>query len=207
MGIYYNSAEISDIFGSKIDLAFAFFYLICTWEKRCIGQVASRLMVSDNEKLGLHAVGECKFGRRTGSAPALAELMLILVRDVQSRAFAKGLNPAQWSALRFLAEANPTARTVTGFAQAHRTTPGTATQTIAALVRKGYVARVPLRHDRRSARLDLTEAGRALLDDDPLEVLAATIRDLPAQQQLTLADILSSLAQKSALSRRRVGKG
>lgn len=132
--------------------------------------------------------------------------MLVLSRDVQSRAFAKGLNPAQWSALRFFAEAKPTVRTATGFARAHRTTPGTATQTVAALVRKGYLARTPLRDDRRSARLDLTEAGRALLHDDPIEALAARIRDLPVQQQLILSEMLSSIAEKAALVRSRVGK-
>lgn len=165
-----------------------------------------RSQIRTTNELGLHAVGECEVGRRTDSARAIAELMLTLIRDVQSRAFARGLNPAQWSALRFFAEANPTMRTVTGFSQAHRSTPGTATQTIAALIRKGYLARTPLRDDRRSARLDLTEAGRALLQDDPLEALADNIRDLPAQQHLILADILGSLAEKSARSRCRVGK-
>ena len=74
------------------------------------------------------------------SARTTAEVMAQILRLANGAAFAGGLNPAQWSALRYLADAVPEARTVTAFAHYHATTSGTASQTVAALVRKGLVA-------------------------------------------------------------------
>jgi DNA-binding MarR family transcriptional regulator len=148
-------------------------------------------------------VDDRKLGRRADAARAAAELIDALIRDVQSRAFGSGINPAQWAALRFVAGANPSARTVSGFAEAHRTTKGTATQTIAALIRKGYLTRTSLREDRRRARLDLTEGGHALLLDDPLNALAEAIRNLPVEQQVSLGESLSRLAAQGMSSRSR----
>src|SRR5581483_1540762 len=86
---------------------------------------------------------------------ALVELIERLGRIAHLRGFHLNLNPAQWGALRFLARANPSARTTTVFARANGTTQGTATQTISALVRKGLVSRSPDPEDRRIMRLDL----------------------------------------------------
>jgi DNA-binding MarR family transcriptional regulator len=154
--------------------------------------------------VGRYPVDDRKLGRRADAARAAAELIDALIRDVHSRAFGSGLNPAQWAALRFFAGANPSARTVTGFAEAHRTTKGTATQTIAALIRKGYLTRTSLPEDRRRARLDLTGSGHDLLLDDPLSGLAEAICNLPAEQQMSLAETLSSLAAQSMNSRSRL---
>lgn len=87
---------------------------------------------------------------------------------VHASGFTRGLNPAQWSALRFFAQANRLSRTVGAFARYHGTTPGTASQTVKSLVQKGYLERTPLASDRRSARLELTESAREVLADDPL---------------------------------------
>ncbi len=62
------------------------------------------------------------------SARAAAELMAQILRLANGAAFAGGLNPAQWSALRYLADAVPEFRTVTAFAQYHATTSGTASR-------------------------------------------------------------------------------
>ncbi|HEY1980543.1 MAG TPA: MarR family transcriptional regulator, partial [Xanthobacteraceae bacterium] len=116
----------------------------------------------------------------TQTAQAAAELIEEIGRISHSRGFSSGLNPAQWSALRFLARANPSARTATAFARAHHVTIGTATQTIAALVRKKCLKRVAIPEDRRAVRLDVTPRGFALLQDsDPLGAMVEAILALP----------------------------
>lgn len=120
------------------------------------------------------------------SARAAVEVMAQIMRLANGAAFADGLNPAQWSALRFLADAVPEARTVTAFAQYHATTSGTASQTVAALVRKGLVERLPEPGDRRRNRLELSSAGHELLRNDPLGGIAAAIALQPAELQEAL---------------------
>lgn len=113
--------------------------------------------------------------------------MAQILRLANGAAFAGGLNPAQWSALRYLADTVPEARTVTAFAQYHATTSGTASQTVAALVRKGLVERLPEAGDRRRNRLELTSAGHKILQGDPLGGIAAAIASHPIDVQEALA--------------------
>ena len=125
--------------------------------------------------------------RNRFSARAAAEVMTQILRLANGAAFADGLNPAQWSALRYLADAVPESRTVTDFAQYHATTSGTASQTISALVRKNLVERRPEAGDRRRHRLELTGAGHDLLKSDPLGSIAAAIAAQPLEIQEALA--------------------
>ena len=137
----------------------------------------------------------------------LAELIERLGRIAHLRCYSANLNPAQWAALRFLARANPSARTVTAFARANGTTHGTATQTIGALERKGLIARTPDQKDRRVMRLDLTPAGSALLTDDPLNELADALDTIPAERSRAFARELAELTRKLADSRSSAEKG
>ncbi|KIL97632.1 Transcriptional regulator MarR family [Paramagnetospirillum magnetotacticum MS-1] len=126
------------------------------------------------------------------SARVAAEAMSQILRLANGAAFSGGLNPAQWSALRYLADTVPEARTVTDFAQYHATTSGTASQTVAALVRKGLVERLPEPGDRRRNRLELTSSGHELLQGDPLGGIAAAIAAQPPELQRALADGLEA---------------
>ena len=137
---------------------------------------------------------------------ALVALIERLGRIAHLRGFHANLNPAQWAALRFLARANPSARTTTGFARANGTTQGTATQTISALVRKGLVARSPDSEDRRIMRLDLTEGGLALLNDDPLDELVQVVDSIPPERSRALALELAELNRRLP-SRADIRKG
>ena len=101
--------------------------------------------------------------------------------------FTPGLNPAQWAALRYFDEATTERRTVTGFAQFQGTTKGTASQTVAALVRKGYLRRVGDKQDRRVHRLVLTDQSQALLRGDPLQKLGQALESLTQEERWALA--------------------
>jgi DNA-binding MarR family transcriptional regulator len=88
-----------------------------------------------------------------------------------------GLNPAQWDALRYLAQANRFSRTPAGLAAYLGSTRGTVSQTLIALEEKGFVRKRASARDRRSVELDLTEKGTAALGDDPLLALAGDVAE------------------------------
>ncbi|MBF0560946.1 MAG: MarR family transcriptional regulator [Alphaproteobacteria bacterium] len=127
------------------------------------------------------------------SASAVAELLEQVVRIAHGRAFAHGLNPAQWTALRYCAQANESSRTVSAFARYHATSRGTASQTISALVRKGYLTRVPGPGRGASHRLSVTLEGTRLLVSDPVNQLITGIQALPEEKGYLLAETLEGL--------------
>lgn len=118
---------------------------------------------------------------------AVAEALERIGRTLHAASFSRGLNPAQWNALRYLARAEPAARTMTGFAAHHRTTKSTASQTLSALARKGLVRRV--------AHLELTARGRRLLSHDPVQTLVAAMGRLPADELGALARAVDRAAR------------
>ena len=130
----------------------------------------------------------------------IAELLVHLGRAVQSEDARSELTAAQWTCLRFFARANGTTRTPSAFASFQATTRGTASQIIKSLERLGLVSRSRSERDRRSVCFDLTEKGRAMLDNDPLRVLVGLINGLDdaecAQFLTTLSGLASALAAK-----------
>ena len=130
---------------------------------------------------------------RDGNAEAIAELMLQVARKVEAEANASELKPAQWTALRYLAKAAPSARTNNAFARYHQTTTGTVTLTLKALFEKGLVRRECDPDDKRLVRFDVTPSGEEALQDDPLKGLARAIRDLRPEQRAHLTDALTDL--------------
>ena len=116
----------------------------------------------------------------------IAELVDRLGRVAQGLQYASGLNPAQWVALRFIARANRFSRSPGAIACYLGATRGTVSQTLIALESKGYIARSRCPNDRRAVTIELTDAGRALIAEDPLcHVLsAADALDCDAQSQL-----------------------
>ncbi len=127
---------------------------------------------------------------RTETKPStrgLARLIEQVGKAAYNLGYTPGLNPAQWAALRYFDEATLERRTVTGFAQFQGTTKGTASQTVAAMVRKGYLRRVADKQDRRVHRLMLTEEGQTLLKSDPLQELTRALEALSDDERWSLA--------------------
>ena len=137
----------------------------------------------------------------------IAELLDGLWRHLYSRGFAGGLNPAQWAALRYFAQVDGNARSVTSFARARGSTQGTATQTVAALVRKGYLRRMRVANDLRRVRLDVTPAGQRRLRADPLkEVIAALGAMQPGARRGLLVGLASLRSLLSSKGRHGIGE-
>ncbi len=132
---------------------------------------------------------------------AIAELLAQVGRLAQGEGLVHGLTPAQWTALRYFARANRFSRTVSAFAEFHATTRGTASQTVKTLVRRGFLQRTRSQRDGRSARLDVTESGREMLVDDPLEVVAQAAGGLRPSGRLELLALLRCIAEQVAGAR------
>ena len=133
----------------------------------------------------------------------VAELVEQLGHCACSQAFSAGMNPAQWAALRYFERANRFSRTVSAFAQYHGTTRGTASQTIRALVKKGYLRRLPAKHDQRSFRLDVTETAQRALGSDPFGEFVSAASALPAAQCSALAGGLRAMLDRVMEKRAR----
>jgi len=121
------------------------------------------------------------------STRGLARLIEQVGKAAYNLGYTPGLNPAQWAAMRYFDEATVERRTVTGFAQFQGTTKGTASQTVAALVRKEFLERVGDKQDRRVHRLVLTDKGQALLKNDPLQELSQALEALNQEERWALA--------------------
>lgn len=139
------------------------------------------------------------------SSLATAEVISQIVRLTSGPSFVGGLNPAQWAALRYFGRVGLSACGVTAFARYHGTSKGTASQTIAALTRKGLVKRIQNPDDRRLIHFTLSDAGRMALDNDPILLVAAAVGHLDAEEQATLAVLLEKIVRSVLVQRANSG--
>ena len=137
----------------------------------------------------------------------VAELISQLGRIAHGEGFVGGLTPAQWSVLRYFSRANRFSRIVSAFAEFHGTTRGTASQTVKSLVNRGYLIRTRSQRDGRSARLDVTEKGKAALADDPLEILVGAAQALSPRARMSLESALERMVRYVAQEHGRCSFG
>ncbi len=127
------------------------------------------------------------------------ELLDRMGRIVHGLQFALGLNPAQWEALRFLAQANRYSRSPTALAEFLGTTKGTTSQTLIALESKGAIKRTQRACDRRSVELEITPLGLELIEKDPLgpvlEAASRLSRDECEAMNAGLGQVVAKLQQ------------
>lgn len=117
----------------------------------------------------------------------LTELMTQFVRAYLNNAYSDKLRPSQWEVLRFLADSSERDRTVSGVARHQRTTLGTASITISALERRGLVRRG---ERRRAQPVELTQAGQAMLEFDPIARLEEVLSELAREEQAALCNAM-----------------
>ncbi len=94
-----------------------------------------------------------------------------LTRLIRAEEHTGDLNPAQWSALRYLARCNRFSNSPAGLTRYLGATKGTISQTLMALERKGLITKSARPEEARSIALVLTEAGEQRLLADPWTVL------------------------------------
>lgn len=119
-----------------------------------------------------------------------------LARLMRAAEHDDGLNPAQWEALRFLGRANRFSNSPGALTRYLGATKGTISQTVNALVRKGFVDKAERAGERRSVALVLTKKGEAALAKDPWSQLAQAADGLGAKTRRRLAKGLRELLQQ-----------
>jgi DNA-binding MarR family transcriptional regulator len=122
-----------------------------------------------------------------------------LARLLRQAGHAKGLNPVQWEALRYLARCNALSHSPGAMARYLGSTKGTVSQTVKALVAKGLVLKQVDGKDHRGVALYLTDAGRALLLDDAAQVLHADIVELSDKTRRRFDRALDALLEQLRL--------
>jgi DNA-binding MarR family transcriptional regulator len=126
-------------------------------------------------------------------ASAIARLLEQTARAVYESRGPKAIHAGQWAVLRYLARAARQARTVGGVASYLGVTHAPASRAVAALARKDLVTVKADAEDRRIRRIDLTSAGKALLDHDPVHRLTSAIDGLSSDRQKEFAATLEAL--------------
>lgn len=129
----------------------------------------------------------------TMDASVVARLLEQTARAVYDSRGPRAIHAGQWAVLRYLARAGRQARTVGGVASYLGVTHAPASRAVSSLARKDLVIVRADPEDRRVRRIDLTAAGRALLEHDPVHRLTAAIEDLSADKQRELASMLEAL--------------
>jgi DNA-binding MarR family transcriptional regulator len=126
-------------------------------------------------------------------ASIVARLLEQTARAVYDARGPKAIHAGQWAVLRYLARAGRQARTVGGVATYLGVTHAPASRAVSSLARKDLVTVKADPEDRRVRRIDLTAAGRALLEHDPVHRLTAAIEGLSSDKQKELAVTLETL--------------
>ena len=131
-------------------------------------------------------------------AASLAKLER-LARLLRQSGHAKGLNPVQWEALRYLNRCNVLSHSPGAMAKYLGSTKGTVSQTIKALEKKALLTKLVDPKDSRGVALYLTDAGKALLADDDLNVVKADIAELSDKTRRRFDRALDSLLEQARL--------
>lgn len=126
-------------------------------------------------------------------ASIVARLLEQTARAVYDARGPRAIHAGQWAVLRYLARAGRQARTVGGVATYLGVTHAPASRAVSSLARKDLVTVRADPEDRRVRRIDLTAAGRALLEHDPVHRLTAAIEGLSSDKQKELAVTLETL--------------
>lgn len=133
-------------------------------------------------------------------ASGVARLLEQTTRAVYESRGPKAIHAGQWAVLRYLSRAAKQTRTVGGVANYLGVTHAPASRAVAALARKHLVTVKADPEDRRIRRIDLTNAGRVLLDQDPVHRLIAAIEGLSTEKQREFAATLETLHGRLAKS-------
>lgn len=130
------------------------------------------------------------------SASALAELLELVARVLHSRGYAEDLFPAQWTALRYFARTQRERRTASELARFQGLANGPVSRTVRTLIQKGLLAKAELQPRGRAEVLELTDAGRKVLESDPTYELERAIAGLDEGDQEAVARALEVVLRR-----------
>ncbi len=108
------------------------------------------------------------------------------------------LNPVQWDALRFLAQANRFSNSPGALSKYLGATKGTISQTLTTLEKKGLIAKSARDSDQRSVGLSLTDQGKTLLSRDQRSPSLNVLQSQKPKVQRRFAQVLEALLSEEA---------
>lgn len=129
-------------------------------------------------------------------ASGTAQLFEQLARRVLERRHCGDLHASQWSALRYFERAGRQSATVIGLSRYLGNTSGSTSRTAKSLVDRGLLTVSRAAHDGRAVTFSLTETGRLMLAEDPLNEFASLLGRLPEEDLDTLSRSLDILAMQ-----------
>lgn len=127
------------------------------------------------------------------SASALSELLELVARMLHSRGYAQDLFPAQWMALRYLSKSPAERRTASELARFQGLANGPVSRTVRTLIQKGMLAKAEVQPRGRAEVLELTGAGRKVLEADPALELQTALSTLDQADREALARALETV--------------
>ncbi len=131
--------------------------------------------------------------KKTIQTAVLARLVEQTSRAIHSRGHSHGLFPAQWTALRYFAGADPSLCSSSALAAYQGMAFGPVSRTVRTLIAKGLVRKVGVATPGRFELVALTQTGRALLASDPMTEVVEAIEGLSAPDRHSLAVALEAI--------------
>ena len=107
-----------------------------------------------------------------------AVLLERMVRDTYLDKKSSAIQPLQWSILRRLKSEHPNRPDLTNLARYLDLTLPPVSRAVVTLEKRGLIKKLP-QEDKRAVAVSLTEKGFAALESDPINELAASIKQLP----------------------------
>jgi len=133
-------------------------------------------------------------------ANSIVDLLIQDSRVAQIHRASCDIGPAEWLALRFFARANPPSRKASALADFEASSRAAVSPIIGRLESKGYVRRQQSQDDGRSFNIEVTAAGHAALQNDPIGSLVQAVRKLPEEDQVMLQTALRKVLANLAMS-------
>lgn len=130
------------------------------------------------------------------STSALAELLELTARMLHSRGHAGDMFPAQWAALRYFSRAPLGQRTASELARFQGLANGPVSRTVRTLIQKGLLTKAAEQPRGRAELLELTPAGRTVLESDPTLEVEQVIRQLAPDEQDCFARSLDLVVRR-----------
>ncbi len=129
---------------------------------------------------------------RTIQTALLARLVEQTSRAIHSRGHSHGLFPAQWTALRYFAGAEPGLRSASALAAYQGMAFGPVSRTVRTLISKGLLKKSETTRGRFEL-VEVTEAGQALLGKDPMLGMVEALEGLSPSDRKVLALALEAV--------------
>ncbi|QLE84169.1 winged helix-turn-helix transcriptional regulator [Shewanella sp. Scap07] len=121
----------------------------------------------------------------------LGEITRANLRKVATKC---GLQPVQVEVLHYLVSCNQFSNTLMSVVDYLGQTKGTVSQTIKSLEAKGFIEKIPDKHDKRTVRLWVTQKGKKLIEQElPGMPFTEALESLDTESQSSLTKSLSAL--------------